>query len=147
MAAVVVLPPKQVVLEACRGLPPEDHVVLTCACRLTELHERRLSTAQTWDIDRLRAELVHEIDRWVTEELPAAEPDARLHTETVGTVIDRLAQFSALAYLSLTQSPESAILDAWRRLSELAVAYDDLAAELTSGRCRLPYLGHHEYEH
>jgi len=143
------LPPKNLLLDACRGLPHEEHVVLRSACRLAELHEQRLDAAARTvsDIDRHRAHLVHDIDRWVARELPHSHRGVRLHTETVGTVIDRLAQFSALAYLALTSSPEWVINDAWRRLTELAVAYDDLAAEVAAGRCRLPDLSdHHEYE-
>ncbi|AHH21880.1 hypothetical protein NONO_c71190 [Nocardia nova SH22a] len=143
------LPPKHLLLEACRGLAIDGHLVLKCACRLSELHELRLNAApgSTLDIDRDRAQLVSDIDRWVADELPRAHGSARMHTETVGTVIDRLAQFSALAYLTLTWEPEWVVRDAWRRLSDLAVAYDDLAGEVTAGLCRLPDLsGHHEYE-
>ncbi|NKY54098.1 DUF4254 domain-containing protein [Nocardia vermiculata] len=141
------LPPKHLLLEACRGLTNDGHPVLKCAYRLSELHEQRLSVAPglTLDIDRDRAQLVSEIDSWVADELPRPHGAARMHTETVGTVIDRLAQFSALAYLTLTSEPEQLMHDAWRRLTELAVAYDDLAGEVTAGLCRLPDLsGHRE---
>ncbi|MFI5781646.1 DUF4254 domain-containing protein [Nocardia sp. NPDC051570] len=148
MAAVALLPPKDLLLQACRGLEPGEHLVLRCACRLAELHELRLTVTATADIDRQRAQLVHEIDRWVAAELPAAPGGARLHTETVGAVVDRLAQFSALAYLALTATPAWLADDAWRRLAELANAYADLATEVSAGRCRLPKLnGHHEYEY
>ncbi len=143
------LPPKHLLLEACRGLAVDGHLVLKCACRLSELHELRLNAApgSTLDIDRDRAQLVSDIDRWVAGELPRAHSSARMHTETVGTVIDRLAQFSALAYLTLTWEPERVAHDAWRRLTELAVAYGDLAEEVTTGRCRLPDVsGHRQYE-
>lgn len=143
------LPPKHLLLEACRGLADNGHPVLKCACRLSELHELRLNaiSGSTLDIDRDRAELVSDIDRWVAGELPRANACARLHTETVGTVVDRLAQFSALAYLTLTWEPERIVHDAWRRLTELAVAYDDLAGEVTTGLCRLPDVsGHRQYE-
>ncbi|MGY2062642.1 DUF4254 domain-containing protein, partial [Nocardia gipuzkoensis] len=111
-------------------------------------HEHRLSVTAADTIDRQRAQLVHDIDRWVATELPVAPGGARLHTETVGTVIDRLAQFSALAYLALTTTPDWLADDAWRRLAELANAYVDLATEVSAGRCRLPKLnGHHEYQH
>ncbi len=144
------LPPKNLLLDACRGLSHGEHPVLRSASRLAELHEQRLAAtpgAPVSDIDRHRAHLVHEIDRWVARELPHAHRGVRLHTETVGTVVDRLAQFSALAYLTLTSSPEWVINDAWRRLTELALAYDDLAGEVVAGRCRLPDLSdHHEYE-
>ncbi|MBB5914296.1 hypothetical protein BJY24_003163 [Nocardia transvalensis] len=144
------LPPEHSLLEACRGTVLDDHVVLRCARRLAELHEQRLAAAASAaaDIDRDRARLVHEIDHWVAWKLPRARGGSRLHTETVGTVIDRLAQFSALAYLTLADSPEWVVRDAWRRLSELATAYQDLATEIEAGKCRLPDLsGTHSYEH
>ncbi|MFF0489528.1 DUF4254 domain-containing protein [Nocardia sp. NPDC003482] len=142
---MVSLPPKDLLLQACRGLEPGDHFVLRCARRLAELHERRLAAAETAEIDRERAQLVHEIDRWVIAKLPPAPGGARLHTETVGTVVDRLAQFSALAYLALTSTPDWLAHDAWRRLSELATAYADLVSEIDAGRCRLPRLNEYEY--
>jgi hypothetical protein len=107
------------------------------------LHEERLGAEITGEIDRQRALLVHDIDRWVATNLPQAPVGARMHTETVGTVIDRLAQFSALAYLALTSAPEWVSVDAWHRLSELSIAYADLAAEVSAGLVRLPDLGGH----
>nr|WP_232110719.1 DUF4254 domain-containing protein [Nocardia wallacei] len=150
MTAVESLPLKHSLLEACRGTAQDDNFVLRCACRLAELHEQRLggTTSAVRGIDRDRARLVHDIDQWVATQLPRAHGGARLHTETVGTVVDRLAQFSALAYLTLTDAPESTVREAWRRLSELATAYDDLAADVSAGLCRLPDLsGDHSYEH
>ncbi|WP_157555215.1 DUF4254 domain-containing protein [Nocardia crassostreae] len=144
------LPPKHLLLQACRGLPPDDHPVLRCAGLLADLHERRLTAdaGTTAPIDHDRALLVHDIDRWVAAELPKAERDAHLHTETVGTVVDRLAQFSALAYLTLTTAPDDAVNDAAQRLSELALAYEHLAHELAAGHRRLPNLtGNREYEY
>ncbi|MEU6585131.1 DUF4254 domain-containing protein [Nocardia sp. NPDC046763] len=142
------LPPKHLLLQACRGLPPDDHPVLRCAGLLADLHERRLTRAGGTDrIDHDRARLVHDIDCWVAAELPKAARDAHLHTETVGTVVDRLAQFSALAYLTLAMSPDDAVHDAAQRLTELAIAYEHLAGELAAGRRRLPNLtGTHDYE-
>ncbi|WP_067528787.1 DUF4254 domain-containing protein [Nocardia uniformis] len=150
MAAVHPLPPKHLLLRACRGLPPGDHPVLHYAGLLADLHERRL-TAQpgaTFAIDHHRARLVHDIDRWVATESPRADRDARLHTETVGTVVDRLAQFSTLAYLTLSSCPDEAVHDAATRLTELATAYEDLATDIATGARRLPnLLVHREYEY
>ncbi|UGT39335.1 DUF4254 domain-containing protein [Nocardia yamanashiensis] len=150
MAAVHPLPPKHLLLQACRGLPPDDHPLLRCAGLLADLHERRLTAVSgaTGRIDHDRARLVLDIDRWVAAELPRADRDAHLHTETVGTVVDRLAQFSALAYLTLASAPDDAVHDAAQRLTELAVAYEHLAGDLATGRRRLPNLtGNREYEY
>ncbi|RMI31019.1 DUF4254 domain-containing protein [Nocardia stercoris] len=140
------LPPKDLLLDACRGTLHGDQFVLRCAARLTELHERRLAAPDsTRSVDNERAELVHDIDRWVAAESPPADGATRMHTETVGTVIDRMAQFSSLAYYTLANLPQWMTHDAWRRLTELAVAYEDLASEVATGRCRLPDLsGHRE---
>lgn len=92
--------------------------------------------------------MVLDIDRWVAIEMPKAARDAHLHTETVGTVVDRLAQFSALAYLTLANAPEDTVNDAALRLTELATAYEHLAGDLAAGRRRLPNLtGNREYEY
>lgn len=150
MAAVPLLPPKHLLLQACRGLPPEDHPVLRCAGLLADLHERRLTAAagDTGLIDHDRARAVHDIDRWVATELPKPARDAHLHTETVGTVVDRLAQFSALAYLDLASSPDDCVNDAAQRATELSIAYEHLAGDLAAGRRRLPNLtGNREYEY
>ncbi|MGY2063638.1 DUF4254 domain-containing protein, partial [Nocardia gipuzkoensis] len=45
-----------------------------------------------------RAELLSEIDQCVARSLPPAHGAARIHTETMGAVVDRMARFTALAY-------------------------------------------------
>ena len=142
------LPPKHLLLDACRGLPHGAHPVLHFAGRLAELHEQRLAAGPdtTADIDHQRAQLVHDIDRWVATELPSAAGGAHMHTETIGTVVDRLAQFSALAYLTLVSSPDWPVHHAWERLWDLAIGYEHLADEVGAGLRRLPNLsGHHEH--
>ncbi|PXX66605.1 uncharacterized protein DUF4254 [Nocardia tenerifensis] len=134
------LPAKQQVLQACRGEHPQNNPLLRCAHELTTLHERRLGAGReaTDEIDALRASLVRDIDRWITVQLPPAHGAAHVHTETVGAVIDRLAQFTANAYAALASASEWDLWDAWQRLAELAVGYDDLAAEVCAGVRRLP---------
>ncbi|WP_040774345.1 DUF4254 domain-containing protein [Nocardia pneumoniae] len=134
------LPAKHQVLQACRGELHEGNPLLRCAHELTTLHERRLSAGceSLNEIDALRARLVRDIDRWITVQLPPAHGAAHVHTETMGAVIDRLAQLTAHAYAALTSSSEWDLWDAWQRLAELAVGYDDLAAEVCAGVRRLP---------
>ncbi|MET9027624.1 DUF4254 domain-containing protein [Nocardia sp. NPDC004168] len=140
MTTGAVLPAKHQVLQACRGEMHESNPMLRCAHELTTLHERRLSAGpeSLGEIDALRASLIHDIDRWITTQLPPAHGAAHVHTETVGAVIDRLAQFTANAYAALASSSEWDLWDAWQRLAELAVGYDDLAAEVCAGVRRLP---------
>ncbi|WP_280299324.1 DUF4254 domain-containing protein [Nocardia abscessus] len=136
------LPTKELVLHACRTAPRLDHPVLASAHLLAGLHRRRLRRELYGanDIDRHRARLVLAIDRWVATQAPPPHGGAHMHTETVGMVVDRLAQFSACAYEILSGAPEWAVHNAWERLSELALGYEDLAYEVAAGLRRLPYL-------
>ncbi|WP_405165580.1 DUF4254 domain-containing protein [Nocardia sp. NBC_01499] len=140
MSAESSLPMRNLVLAACRGVIHEDHPLLVSAWELTNLHDRRLTadTASWKEIDEERAKLVEGIDRWVNEQLPPALGAAYLHTETVGAVIDRLAQFTACAYTALVSMSDWDLWNAWERLAELAVGYEDLRAEVSAGRRRLP---------
>ncbi|MEV6319944.1 DUF4254 domain-containing protein [Nocardia sp. NPDC051787] len=136
------LPTKELVLHACRAAPRHDHPILASAHLLAGLHQRRLvaQPGGSNDIDQHRARLVLAIDRLVATEMPLPHGGALMHTETVGMVIDRLAQFSASAHEILPAAPEWAVHDAWERLAELALGYEDLAYEVTAGVRRLPYL-------
>ncbi|MGQ4614758.1 DUF4254 domain-containing protein [Nocardia sp. R7R-8] len=117
-----------------------DHPVLSWARELAELHVRRLTTelAAVGDIDESRVELIRAVDRWIEMRLPAARGGAYLHTESLGAVVDRLAQLSACAYAAMVAEQEWDLWIAWERLAELAIGYDDLVSELSSGRRRLP---------
>ncbi|UAK33549.1 DUF4254 domain-containing protein [Nocardia asteroides] len=136
------LPTKELVLQACRSAPHRAHPILESAHLLTGLHKRRLGREPGGanDIDRDRARLVLAVDRWVATEAPPPHGGAHMHTETVGMVVDRLAQFSACAYAILAGAPEWAVHNAWERLAELALGYEDLAYEVAAGVRRLPYL-------
>ncbi|MFE3261300.1 DUF4254 domain-containing protein [Nocardia sp. NPDC059091] len=134
------LPSKNQVLEACRGSRQPGHPLLRAAQDLTALHERLLSAepAQLIELDTIRTDLVHQIDCWVTAQLPPSHGAARVHTETLGAVIDRLARFTATAYAALARESGRELTIAWEHLAELAVGYEDLASEVCTGRRRLP---------
>ncbi|MGK8520874.1 DUF4254 domain-containing protein [Nocardia asteroides] len=136
------LPTKELVLQACRSAPRRDHPILASAHLLAGLHRRRLrrEPGGADDIDRHRTRLVLAIDRWVATEAPQPHGGAHMHTETVGMVVDRLAQFSTCADDILAAAPEWAVHNAWERLAELALGYEDLAYEVAAGVRRLPYL-------
>jgi hypothetical protein len=113
------------------------------------LHERRLvgrggsvSTEPTavLEIDRRRTELVMAIDDWVARGVPQHRLGATLHTETVGAVIDRLAESSVRAHHALMtlDAQDERLHCAWHHLAELADAYDDLVRDIVAGRRRLP---------
>ncbi|WP_406280392.1 DUF4254 domain-containing protein [Nocardia sp. NBC_00881] len=135
------LPTRSQLLHACRdGNPLPDHPVLRRARELAALHARSLGAvpAVVADLDEQRAHLVRDIDRWAEVRLPPAHGGAYLHTESLGAVIDRLARLSARAYAALADDAEWDLWFAWERLAESAVAYEDLATELATGRRRLP---------
>ncbi|WP_053716953.1 DUF4254 domain-containing protein [Saccharothrix sp. NRRL B-16348] len=115
-----------------RDLYDNDHV-LAAAARIL------LSCASA------REALVDQIDRWVTERLPTGPPAALLHTETLGQLVDRMAMTWAYRRQLTHRVPSSrgasvghqaqATMD---EVAALVNAYDDLLAELRTGRRRLP---------
>ncbi|AHH16374.1 hypothetical protein NONO_c15730 [Nocardia nova SH22a] len=79
------------------------------------------------------------IDRWVTAHLPQTRAATYLHTESVGMVIDRIARYRVDAHAALNSSaPEPDCHFRWQRLAELAVAYTDLAFEISGGLRNVP---------
>ncbi|WP_245672437.1 DUF4254 domain-containing protein [Nocardia anaemiae] len=133
------LPTKGEVLRACRGVEHAAHPLLHAAYELTCLHESRLADGgRTDDIDCRRAKLVRHINHWVNAQLAPAHGGASVHTETLGAVLDRLAQYTATAYAALASATDDALGDAWEALAELAIGYEDLAHDLAAGRRRLP---------
>ncbi|WP_378733303.1 DUF4254 domain-containing protein [Nocardia brasiliensis] len=116
------------------------HPVLQAAYELASLHEARLdAAADVGAVDRERARLICRIDGWVDAEQPPASDAAYLHTETVGMVIDRLAQLSADVHAATERNTSTLQFHHARHcLNELALAYGDLAFEVSSGIRRLP---------
>ncbi|MGV9678226.1 DUF4254 domain-containing protein [Nocardia sp. NPDC003482] len=90
------------------------------------------------ELETERIDLVIEIDDCVTRSLPPAHGAARVHTETIGAVVDRVARYTAIAYAALSGSHDVDLGHAWEHLAELAVAYEDLVEEVHAGRRRLP---------
>lgn len=140
---MVKLPPIDELLEACNGTVRLNHPVLHAARALAELHSARRTAlpADTSDVERSRAELVRSIDRWVTTHLPQARSASYLHTESVGMVIDRIAQYRGDAHTALKSAvPEPDRHFLWQHLAELAVGYTDLAFEISAGLRNVPAL-------
>ncbi|MEU4342659.1 DUF4254 domain-containing protein [Nocardia sp. NPDC023852] len=136
-------------VRACRGHRVVGGPLLWFARDLAVLHERRLvgrggsvdtTPAVIREIERRRAELVMAIDDWVLRSVPQHRFGATLHTETVGAVIDRLAESSVRAHHALMtlDAHDELLHSAWHRLAELADAYDDLVRDVMAGRRRLP---------
>ncbi|MBF6100168.1 DUF4254 domain-containing protein [Nocardia cyriacigeorgica] len=114
--------------------------MIAATVELGELHSDRITAAprETERIDGRRAHLVHEIDRFVVLAVPVPFPSARIHTETIGRVIDRIAELTAMTYVVLTAPSDTAYVDACAQLDELASAYQDLVDDLAAGTRRLP---------
>lgn len=91
-------------------------------------------------IDRMnstRSGLIEELDTWASGHLAQAD-GAPLHTETLGSVIDRLCiAWVRTQKLNCRESSGRGVLAA-RQLRELAFAYDTLVAEVIAGCRRLP---------
>jgi hypothetical protein len=134
------VPGRDMLLAAFRGLPHDDHPMLDAAGELAQLHEIREQTPvrETAKLDRRRAKLVRTIDLWVTLAMPVPSTAASMHAETVGQIVDRLARMTAQAFVPLSQAPDAVFYDAWVQLNELADTYQDLIDELRAGTRRLP---------
>ncbi|MDI5936732.1 MULTISPECIES: DUF4254 domain-containing protein [unclassified Micromonospora] len=92
-------------------------------------------------LNRVRVDLVTEIDTWVDRVLddPGTGP---LHTETIGSVIDRLAiawvRCQRLIDHEAQERSASQADAALRQFRELARAYDDLVRDAREGCRRIP---------
>ncbi|RJO73547.1 DUF4254 domain-containing protein [Nocardia panacis] len=106
---------------------------------LAELHRlRRVDPDRAGKIDDFRGELVGEIDGWIARHL-AQSAGARLHPETLGTVIDRVAAAADHAFALLAIDPGTPRMHAaWARLAELEIAYGELVTAIGAGLRRLP---------
>jgi len=92
-------------------------------------------------LNGLRVDLIGQIDSWVEGVVHIGE-EVPLHTETVGSVVDRLAiawvRWKRLDSRDRRESLVVAPSPALRQLTELAAAYDNLVLDVHEGRRRLP---------
>jgi uncharacterized protein DUF4254 len=85
-----------------------------------------------------RVELVERIDDWIARHVPQ-RAKGTLHTETLGSVVDRLAiAYVRCENLTAADSVGADARAAIRQLGELASAYDCLVSDVIAGRRRLP---------
>lgn len=133
----VASPPLAIARELCRahGLQweAEDE------SRATTADSERLAAVKR-RIDRMnaeRSELIEELDTWAARHLRQTD-GAPLHTETFGSVIDRLC--IAWVRAQKLDRRESGVRGelAVRQLRELSIAYDTLVAEVVAERRRIP---------
>ena len=138
----VTLPSAKQLIDTFRGLSDGVPGLSAQVAELSRCHRELLRVGNHFcDTDIRRCELMDDIDRWARQRL-GRRTAVPLHTESLGTVIDRLAARWAVAVALLTDEAPADVADrrqlAFERLSELANAYDDLVADLVGGRRRLP---------
>lgn len=154
-----ILPTSGSIIEAFRDTARGDDLgqhVLTTSRELAAHHQRqwhaedvsRAPGASAEDIavckrliDQLNARrvaLVEQIDEWVGNQIHSGA-DASLHTETLGSVVDRLAiAWVRASRLIKSGGVRDGATVALRQLAELADAYDDLVGDVAAGHRRLP---------
>ncbi|WP_280446156.1 DUF4254 domain-containing protein [Nocardia brasiliensis] len=131
-------------LDAIRGKLDNDNPLARWAYRLADLHRGDESADDSIAAPEVHADLVYDIDVWVERIVPQHRRGGTVHTETMGSVIDRIAaaQVHADALLKGTataSAPE--VHAAWYRLAELVDGYNDLVTAVVSGHRRLPVPG------
>lgn len=100
-----------------------DHDVARAKALIDALNARRVT-------------LVEQIDDHVGD-LLSVKATAPLHTETVGSVVDRLT-IAWVRSFKLSESRSDLASVAQRQLLELATAYDDLVRDIAAGTRRVP---------
>lgn len=142
--SVEILPSSGDIVAAFRGNVRREHpgaAVLEIAADLAAHHRRLWSaggTAAAWEVEASRVALVEKVDEWSAREL-YGRADACVHTETLGSVVDRLASTWVCAFglIGTTEVTDRTSTALWQ-LAELADAYDDLIHDVASGHRRLP---------
>lgn len=137
-------PSGEELLAAIRGHHVGPHPLTRLASELGYLHRSHRGQQHAPTCWR-RTAVTAAIDLWVTAHLPTPRPRAALHTETLGTTVDRLAAAQVHAYhLLMTLPPaDPQVHAAWSRLAELVNAYADLTTEVLRGQRRLPTMREH----
>ncbi|WP_249643774.1 DUF4254 domain-containing protein [Nocardia sputi] len=132
-------PTGEALLSAIRGHHVGPHPLTSIAHRFGQLHQQRLHDPAC-PVCPCRAELSRQADLWVVEHVPPAHPEAILHSESLGTVIDRLAVQQVRAFhLLMNAEPSDPIVHAaWYRLAELVDDYTDLTTAVARRSRRLP---------
>lgn len=134
---------------------PGNRYILQVAARLAEHHKRQWAAedvsrrqgatdadvaASKRMIDGLnmaRVDLVDQIDEWVNRRVHSRQT-ASMHTETLGSVVDRIAIAWVRSVNLAAAGPSRRARLALTQLAELSDSYDDLVRDLAAGQRRLP---------
>lgn len=132
-------------LRAIRGDRVGDHPLARWACLLAGVHRAAMLAREEAVVapenGGERGSLVHAIDVWTEQQVPQHHQGVALHTETLGSVIDRIADAQVHAdamLMTCTNAGDPRVHAAWFRLAELVDGYNDLAAQVVDGVRRLP---------
>jgi hypothetical protein len=111
--------------DLCRSPIVSDEVLGRVKRRIDALNDRRV-------------ELIDRLDQWVGSQL-RQDPHAVPHTETYGMIVDRMAiSWVRVRKMSASLDGQRPLTMAKCQLSELALAYDALIAEVETRRRSLP---------
>ena len=132
-------PTGEALLSAIRGHHVGPHPLTSIAHRFGQLHQQYLH-GPACPACPGRSELSRQADLWVVEHVPPPHPEAILHSESLGTVIDRLAiqQVQAFHLLMDAEPSDPIVHAAWYRLAELVNYYTDLTTAVARRSRRLP---------
>ncbi|MFE3058781.1 DUF4254 domain-containing protein [Nocardia sp. NPDC059236] len=134
-------------LAAIHGHGMAHHSVVRWGKELADLHldAQVAGEDELDDINLRRSELIHEIDLWTNRNVPQHRSGVRMHTETIGSVVDKIAEACIrLVHGMITWDIAGAeVRGACNHLAEVVLGYRDLVAEVVQGQRRLPMLGGH----
>ncbi|WP_280236858.1 DUF4254 domain-containing protein [Nocardia cyriacigeorgica] len=121
------------------GASTDRHPVTRCARYLATLHPYTAAEDVT-DTAAQRDSLIHAIDVWTQNHVPQHRRGTVLHTETLGTVVDRIvAAYMRVQHLKASGAPHRpGVTDAEHRLAQLVESYTGLVQEVSAGVRRLP---------
>ncbi|WP_416563630.1 DUF4254 domain-containing protein [Nocardia testacea] len=137
------LPTATQLLCSFQGTRFEDHDILRTARALALLHGHRATLRDAHsvaEVDDRRRELVEDIDDWIIAWSAPRDGDVLIHTETLGTVIDRMAGswVDANQVVEIDGTRDHQARKRWHRLAEMIDGYTELVTELLGGSRRLP---------
>jgi hypothetical protein len=152
------LPRSAAIIEAFRSDTEPADELLRLAVRLAHQHQHQHQwaaetvsrdpsataeqiAASKRTIDTLndhRAELIELLDEHIAARISTGAAQVPLHTETAGSVIDRLGIAWVRSNNLLADGPRERARQALDQLRGLATAYDDLVREITQGTRRVP---------
>ncbi|WP_171050232.1 DUF4254 domain-containing protein [Nocardia cyriacigeorgica] len=129
-------------LSAIRGHHIGCHPLDGWAADLGIVHTQLLDYPDMALLRHRRERLIAMIDSWLTPRLPRPHRTAICHSESMGTLIDRIAAAQVQAWIRLMRQPADHpdVHDAWYRLAELVETYTDLVTGLDRRSIYLPNL-------